>query len=64
MPGTLYYGAAVLIPENPEAVESWHEHYFAVHRRWYLGIASFALAAGASATVNLGMGLIHPARGV
>ena len=23
VPGTLYYCAAVLVPENPEAVESW-----------------------------------------
>jgi hypothetical protein len=64
VPGTLYYSAAVLIPENPEAVGSWGEYYFAVHRRLYLGFLSWALAAAASATVNLGMGPLHPARGV
>lgn len=64
IPGVLYYCAAVLVPENPEVVESWHNHYFDVHRRWYLGIGLWGMATAASATLNLGMGLAHPARGV
>jgi hypothetical protein len=62
IPGTLYYCAAVLIPENPEDVDSWDTHYFAVHRRCFGGLALWAAAAALSASVNLGMGLAHPAR--
>lgn len=64
VPGGLYYCAAVLIPENPESIESWHDHYFAIRRRLYAGFGGWALAAATSATVNLGMGIVHPARGV
>ena len=64
VPGGLYYCTAVLIPENPESVESWNDHYFSARRRLYAGFGAWALAAAASATVNLGMGFVHPARGV
>ena len=62
VPGVLFYCAAVLIPENPETVASWRDHYFSVHRRMYGGLALWGVAAALSATVNLGMGLAHPAR--
>ncbi|MDX1396456.1 MAG: hypothetical protein R3195_18890 [Gemmatimonadota bacterium] len=62
VPGVLFYCAASLIPENPETVTSWRDHYFAVHRRLYGGLALWGVAAALSATVNLGMGLSHPAR--
>lgn len=64
VPGLLYYCAAALVPENPENVTSWREHYFEVHQRWYGGLALWALGAALSATVNLGMGWFHPARGI
>jgi hypothetical protein len=64
VPGLLYYCAAVLIPENPNDVESWRTLYFDVHRRCFGGLAAWAVAAAVSATVNLGMGLGHPARAV
>ena len=62
VPGLLYYCAAVLVPENPEDAGSWRDHYFAMHRRWYGGLGLWGVAAAASATVNLGMSLHHPAR--
>lgn len=62
IPGLLYYCAAVLVPENPDDVASWRDHYFSAHRRWYGGLALWAVGAAASATVNLGMGVLHPAR--
>ena len=62
IPGTLYYCAAVLIPENPEDVDSWDAHYFAVHRRCFGGLAFWGLVTALSASVNLGMGIAHPAR--
>lgn len=64
VPGLLVYCAAVLVPENPERMTSWREHYFAVHRRWFAGFALWGLAAGVSATVNLDMPFDHPARAV
>ena len=64
VPGLLYYCAAVLVPENPEDVLSWRDHYFAVRRRWYGGFGLWGVAAAVSASVNLGMPLNHPARGV
>lgn len=64
LPGLLFYCAAVLIPEIPEDVRSWHDHYFDVRRRLFIGYALWGVAAAASATVNLGMPLAHPARGV
>ena len=57
-----FFCAAVLVPENPENVPSWREHYIAVRRRWYWGLALWGVAAGASASVNLAMPLSHPAR--
>lgn len=32
IPGLLYHGAAALIPENPENVLSWRDHFVAVRR--------------------------------
>jgi hypothetical protein len=64
VPGLIYYCAAVLVPENPEEVVSWQDHYFAVHRRLYGGLALWGVAAAVSATVNLGMSFHHPARSV
>lgn len=62
VPGLLFYCAAALVPENPGTVASWRDHYFAVHRRYFGGLALWGIAAGASATVNLGMEFNHPAR--
>jgi hypothetical protein len=64
VPGLLYYCAAVLVPENPGEVASWRDYYFAGHRRLYAGFALWGLSAAASASVNLGMSLTHPARRV
>ena len=56
------FGAAVLVPENPENVLSWHDHFTAVRRRWYLGFAVWGVAAATSAWVNLAMPFTHRAR--
>jgi hypothetical protein len=57
-----YYMAAVLVPENPEEVLSWREHYSAVRRRWYAGLSIWAVMIAVNATVNLGFPLVHPSR--
>lgn len=64
IPATLYYCAAIVMPAEAEGVSSWFGYYLATRRRWYAGLALWGLSAAASATVNLGMGLTHPARGV
>jgi hypothetical protein len=60
--GMLYYCAATLIPENPEVVTSWREHYFTMRRRTYGGLAAYGLAMFVSNSVNLGLGLQHRSR--
>jgi F0F1-type ATP synthase membrane subunit c/vacuolar-type H+-ATPase subunit K len=62
IPASLYYCAAVSIPEDPADVESWRDYWVRSRSRWSLGLAVWAASAAGSATVNLGMGLAHPAR--
>lgn len=62
IPGVLYFCATVLIPEEPDEVEDWDGYYRTVRRSYYLGIAVWGVSAAASATVNLDMGWVHPAR--
>ncbi len=64
IPGTLYYCSTVLIPAEPDEVASWRDYHRDVRHQWYLGLALWAVGAALSATVNLGMGLGHPARGI
>lgn len=64
IPGAIYYCAATVMPSEAEAVASWKHHYLATRRRWFLGLAVWGASAAASASVNLGMELAHPARGV
>lgn len=62
--GTLYYLAAVLVPENAAEVLSWRAHYSAVRHRWYAGLGLFAVAMAVNATVNLGFPVAHPSRAI
>lgn len=62
--GTVYFQAAVLVPENPGQVQSWRAHYTAVRGRFYIGLALLALGMAANATVNLGFPLVHPSRSI
>lgn len=64
IPGILYYLAALAIPENPEHVESWRDHYYTVHGRFFTGFAIWGVVAAVNASVNLGLPLTHPSRGV
>lgn len=62
IPGALYFSVAMLVPENPEHVDSWRQHYFDVRVRFYGGLTLWGVAAAGSASVNLSMPLGHPAR--
>jgi hypothetical protein len=64
IPSCLYFCAATVIPEAPEGVASWNDYYLAVRARWYAGMAGWAASAAVSASINLDMSLVHPARGI
>lgn len=62
VPALIYYCSAVLVPENPEEVESWRDHYFSVRQRYFAGVGLWAVAGATNASVNAGMPLTHPSR--
>ncbi len=37
-PATIYYGACVIVPENPAEIESWHDYYFSVRKTYFVGL--------------------------
>ena len=61
-PGLLYYNACTLIPENPAAVESWHDYYYFVRRRYFIGLSCWVLAIITISTIVLDLPLLHPLR--
>ena len=61
-PGVNYSNACALIPENAAAVESWRDHFFAVRRRYFIGVAAWILTVAAVTTVALDMPWLHPGR--
>jgi hypothetical protein len=61
-PGLVYYNACALVPENPSEVQSWRVHYFAARKRYYLGVALWALVVVTTSTLLLDMPIAHPAR--
>jgi len=62
LPGLIYFMAAALVPENPEQVRSWREHYFRARVALFVGLALWGLSAGLNALVSLDMPLWHSAR--
>jgi hypothetical protein len=64
VPGTLYFIASMLIPDNPSIIESWKKHYFERRVQLFSGIIGWMLLALVNTTFTLGMPLTDPARGV
>ncbi len=64
VPALIYYCSAILVPENPEEVESWRTHYYSVRQRLFAGVALWAVAGSTNASINAGMPLMHPFRAV
>lgn len=62
MPSVMYFNAAALVPADPNDVPEWKSYYFEVRKRFYGGVAVWALIAAAATTLNLGMPWNHPAR--
>jgi hypothetical protein len=61
-PGLIYFNVCTLVPDNPSAIESWHAYYYAVRRRYFLGVLCWAVFVTTSATVVLEMPWTHPGR--
>lgn len=61
-PGLIYYNACTLIPENPSLVESWYDYYYAVRRRYFVGVICWIIAVATTSTIVLKMPFLHPAR--
>ena len=62
-PATVYYLACTLVPDSPSSVASWRAHYYAVRKRYFLGICAWSVVL--SLFISLGAGLIfgvYPAR--
>ena len=63
-PALVYLQAAALVPENPGAVRSWREHFFAARTRFFVALGSFFLLIAGTAWLLIDLPLLHPARGV
>lgn len=61
-PSLLYFNACTLIPENPESVASWRDHYYAVRRRYFSGVVAWVLVVAAASTLLIAMAWLHRAR--
>ena len=55
IPGSLYYCACALVPERPDEVESWRDHYFELRRRYFGGV--FFLICSISITLYAVVGV-------
>ena len=64
IPATLYFMASMLVPDHPELVESWKEHYY--HRRvqYFSGHIGWMVIASINTTFILDLPLTHPLRGI
>jgi len=64
IPGTLYFVASMLIPDDPILVESWKDHYFQRRMQLFSGIAAWGGITLVNTTFILGQPVAHPARAV
>jgi hypothetical protein len=61
-PGAVFFISCSLVPENPSAVMSWRDHYFAARRSFFLGLIPWALVSVGVATFVAGLPWLHPGR--
>ena len=64
VPGTVYFVASTLIPDNPGLIESWERHYFEKRIQYFSGLVGWSLLSFLNTTYTLGMPLATPVRGV
>ena len=60
--GLIYFIACTLIPEQASTIDSWRTYYYAVRRRFFIGLAAFAIAGSVGDAVVLELPWLHPAR--
>lgn len=61
-PGLLYFLACTLIPEAPEGVASWRQHFYSVRRSFFTGVAAWTCIIAVNSTISLGIPIWHPVR--
>ena len=61
LPGLLYFIACTLIPEQASSVESWRSYYYAVRRRYFVGLGATVLAIYFGTAIVLDVPWLHPA---
>ena len=61
-PSLIYFGACTLVPEAPSSVESWHSYYYAIRRKYFVGVALWATVVALAGTFVLDRPLTHPTR--
>ena len=61
--GALYYFmATVLVPENPNEIESWKSYYFAIKNKYFYTILFFLFYVQIHSIVLTDQEFLHPAR--
>ena len=63
-PGLVYLNACTLIPESPSSVESWHEYFYSVRRRYFVGVGCWVVTTVIISTIAFRMPMFHPNRGL
>ncbi len=51
IPGAIYFGACILIPNEPSSIDSWRAHYYVMRQRFFMA----ALAAIVAISLSLGV---------
>jgi hypothetical protein len=64
VPGTVYFIASTIIPDDPGLIESWEKHYFEKRIQLFSGFAVWGVLSILVTTFVLGLPLAAPARGV
>jgi len=63
MDGAMYYFiATVLVPENPNEVESWRDYYYKNKHKFFYGFLFFLFYVQIHSVIIIEQELLHPAR--
>lgn len=62
IPGSLYYCACALVPDDASAVDSWHDYYWRFRRRYFAGLIVIVVAISTNLYVLLDVSIFDPSR--
>ena len=63
MDGAIYYFiATVLIPENPNEIESWKDYYYKNKNKFFYGMLFFLIYVQIHSVILINQEFLHPAR--